>query len=71
MKLPKFKSDEEEVDFFLQLRESLLRDLDNIAIRHGVTKERWIKETIIKRAEQLPFIHHFNVSFLPIIFPSL
>jgi hypothetical protein len=30
------------------LRESLLRDLDIIAIRYGVTKERWIKETIIK-----------------------
>jgi hypothetical protein len=30
------------------LRESLLRDLNNIAIRYGITKERWIKETIIK-----------------------
>ena len=30
------------------LRESLLRDLDSIAIHFGVTKERWIKETIIK-----------------------
>ena len=27
---------------------SLLRDLDNIAMRYGVTKERWITETIIK-----------------------
>jgi hypothetical protein len=30
------------------LREGLLRDLDSIAIHYGVTKERWIKETIIK-----------------------
>ena len=30
------------------LMESLLRDLDNIAMRYGVTKERGIKETIIK-----------------------
>ncbi|GEM_PF-5879558 len=30
------------------LRESLLRELDNIALRYGVTKEKWIKETIIK-----------------------
>jgi hypothetical protein len=30
------------------LRESLLRDLENVAIRYGVTKERWIKEAIIK-----------------------
>ena len=30
------------------LRESLLRDLENIAIRYGTTKERWIKEAIIK-----------------------
>jgi len=32
----------------IELRESLLRDLDSIAIHFGVTKERWIKETIIK-----------------------
>jgi hypothetical protein len=30
------------------LREGLLRDLENIAIRYGITKERWIKEVIIK-----------------------
>jgi len=30
------------------LKENLLRDLDSIAIRYGITKERWIKETIIK-----------------------
>ena len=30
------------------LMEGLLRDLDNIAMRYGVTKERGIKETIIK-----------------------
>ena len=30
------------------LREGLLRDLDNIAIRYVITKERWIKEAIIK-----------------------
>ncbi len=29
------------------LRESLLRDLNIIAIRYGVTKERWIKETYL------------------------
>ena len=30
------------------LKETLLRDLENIAIRYGITKERWIKEAIIK-----------------------
>ncbi|MGB2726913.1 MAG: hypothetical protein WBD09_00350 [Halobacteriota archaeon] len=30
------------------LGESLLRELNNVAIRYGTTKERWIKETIIK-----------------------
>ncbi len=30
------------------LGESLLRELNNIAMRYGVTKERWIKEMIVK-----------------------
>jgi len=30
------------------LKETLLRDMENIAIRYGITKERWIKEAIIK-----------------------
>jgi len=32
----------------IELMGTLLRDLDSIAIRYGITKERWIKETIIK-----------------------
>lgn len=32
----------------IELKESLLKELDNIAIRYGVTKERWIKEIIVK-----------------------
>jgi hypothetical protein len=32
----------------IKLMGTLLRELENIAIRYGVTKERWIKETIIK-----------------------
>ncbi len=34
------------------LRESLLRDLDNIAIRYGVTKERWIKDVPAELCQQ-------------------
>ncbi|MCK4399111.1 MAG: hypothetical protein KAV25_08985 [Methanophagales archaeon] len=30
------------------LGESLLKELNNIAIRYGITKERWMKETLIK-----------------------
>lgn len=30
------------------LGESLLRELNDIAMRYGVTKEKWIKETVIK-----------------------
>ncbi|MBA7558318.1 hypothetical protein ES705_51117 [subsurface metagenome] len=32
----------------IELMGTLLRDLDSIAIHYGITKERWIKETIIK-----------------------
>ena len=30
------------------LGESPLRELNNITMRYGVTKERWIKEIIVK-----------------------
>jgi len=32
----------------IELMGTLLRELENIAIRYGITKERWIKETITK-----------------------
>ncbi|MFO7967391.1 MAG: hypothetical protein R6U44_07310 [Archaeoglobaceae archaeon] len=30
------------------LRENLLKELDSIAMRHGITREEWVKEVIIK-----------------------
>jgi len=32
----------------IELGASILRELDNVAIRYGITKERWIKEKIVK-----------------------
>jgi len=32
----------------IELGTSILRELDNVAIRYGITKERWIKKKIVK-----------------------